>query len=158
MATKTQPPKGRRQRKPEEYASHVIRVSSWEFYFSRHATDPRSKWETGLFSDIANLTLAGELVRPVKSKFRTGKLTFNGGGDVKVKQPEHRLTAIGSATAHGDEIEAYVWISEERLRLLLTAAQSGQLQVAHFAGPKLRYGGAIINSVSISTHFDEDEW
>ena len=49
-------------------------------------------------------------------------------------------------------------VSEERLRLLLTAAQSDQLQFAHFAGPKLRYGGAIVNSVSIGTHFDEDEW
>jgi hypothetical protein len=145
-------------RKHEEYVSHVIRVRGWEFYFSRHATDPRSKWETGLFSDIGNLTLLGDLVRPEKSKFRTGKLTFNGGGDVKVKQPEHRLTAIGSATSQGDEIEGYVWVSEERLRLLLTAAQSGQLQFAHFSGPKLRYGAAIVNSVSIGTHFDEDEW
>jgi hypothetical protein len=136
----------------------VIRVRSWEFYFSRHATDPRNKWETGLFTDLANLTLAGELVRPAKSKFRTGKLTFNGGGDVKEKRPEHRLTAIGAATAQGDEIEGYVWVSEDRLRLLLTAAQSGQLQFAPFAGPKLRYGGGVVNSVSTGTHFDEDEW
>ena len=74
------------------------------------------------------------------------------------KQPQHRLTAIGSATAQADEIEGYVWVSEERLRLLLTAAQSGQLQFAHFAGPKLRYGGAIVNSVSVGTHFNEDDW
>src|SRR5690349_685853 len=125
-----------RRRKPEEFASYVLLVRSWAFYFSRHATDPRSKWERGLFSDIANLTLVGDVVRPAKSKFRTGKLTFNGGGDVKVKRPEHRLTAIGSATARGDEIEGYVWVSEERLGLLLTAAQSGELQFAHFAGPK----------------------
>ena len=148
----------KKTRKTEEHVSHVLRVKSWEFYFSRRANDPRSKWEVGLFSDIANLTLVGDVVRPAKSKFLTGTLTFNGGGDVKVKQPEHRLTAIGSATAHGDKIEGYIWVSEERLRLLLTAAQSGQLQVAHFAGPKLRYGGAILNSVSISTHFDEDDW
>jgi len=150
--------KTRRKRTRDEYASHVIRVRTWEFYFSRHATDPRSKWETGLFSDIANLTLIGDVVRPANSKFRRGKLTFNGGGDVKVKQPEHRLTAIGSATAHGDEIEGYIWVSEERLRLLLTAAQSDQLQFAHFVGPKLRYGSAIVNRVSVGTHFDEDEW
>lgn len=105
-----------------------------------------------------NLTLAGEIVRPENSKFRTGKLTFNGGGDVKVKQPEHRLTAIGSATTNGDEIEGYVWVSEERLSLLLTSAQSGELQFAHFSGPKLHYGRAIVNSVSVGTHFDEDEW
>ena len=80
MSVKKPPRKTRPSRKTQEYISHVIRVRGWEFYFSRHATDPRSKWETGLFSDIGNLTLLGDLVRPEKSKFRTGKLTFNGGG------------------------------------------------------------------------------
>jgi len=158
MSVKTPPRKAGLNRKSQEYVSLVIRVRAWEFYFSRHATDPRNKWEIGLFSDLADLTLVGDIVRPSKSKLRTGKLTFNGGGDVKVKQPEHRLTAIGSATAQGDEIEGYVWVSEERLRLLLTAAQSGRLQFAHFSGPKLRYGRGIVNSVSTGTHFDEDEW
>lgn len=159
MVAKKLPTKARLKRKPEEYASHVIRVRSWEFYFSRHATDPRSKWETGLIGDLATLTFAGEVVRPDRSKFNTGKLTFSGRPDPPEPVERGRKPVpIGSANARGDEIEAYVFIPNERLRMLLTAAQSGRIEVAHFAGLKLRYGTGAILSVSLSTHFDEDEW
>ena len=60
--------------------------------------------------------------------------------------------------ARGEEVEGYLFVPEERLRLLLTAAQSGRIEFAQFTGPKLRYGGASIHSVSLGTHFDEDEW
>jgi hypothetical protein len=149
----------RKKRKPEEYASHVIRVATWDFYFSRHATDPESKWDTGQFSELATLTFAGEVVRPDKSKYKRGKLTFSARADRPDGQERgSKPVPIGSATARGEEIEAYVFIPEDRLRLLLTAAQSGRVEVAHFAGLKLRYGTGAVLSVSLSTHFDEDEW
>lgn len=151
--------RARGKRKPEEYASHVIRVRSWEFYFTRHATDPRSKWETGQIGEIATLTFAGDVVRPENSKYRTGKLTFSGRPDrPQEKERIAKPVPIGSATARGEEIEGYVFIPDERLNLLLVAAQSGRVEVAHFAGTKLRYGSGAVLSVSLSTHFDEDEW
>lgn len=153
--------KGRRKAKKrprEEYVTHVIRVKAWDFYYSRHATDPKSKWERGPISELATLSLTGEVVRPEKCKYKEGKLTFSGRADYLDPQPGPSLVPIGSATARGEEIESYVFVPEERLRLLLTAAQSGQIEVAQFTGPKLRYGGSVLHSVSLDTHFDEDEW
>jgi hypothetical protein len=147
------------KRKPEEYASHLIRVRTWELYFWRHATDPKSKWETGEFSEIATLTFAGDVVRPEKTRFKTGKITFSGRADRPApieRSPE--AVPIGSATAHDEEIEAYIFIPDERLRLFLLAAQSNRVEVAHFAGTKIRYGRGTVLSVSIGTHFDENDW
>lgn len=153
--SRTAPGKSKR----EEYVSHVIIVRRWEFYFSRYATDPRSKWETGEIGELVTLTFAGDVIRPEKCKYTTGKLTFSGRPD----RPEDRQRGskpipIGSATARGEKMEAYVFVPEARLRLLLSAAQSGRVEVAHFAGLKLRYGTGAVLSVSLSTHFDEDDW
>lgn len=153
--------KGRRKarkRPRQEYVTHVIRVKAWDFYRSIHATDPKSKWERGPISELATLSLWGEIVRPEKCKYKEGKLTFSGRADYLEPRPGPSLVAIGSATARGEEIEGYVFVPEERLRLLLTAAQSGPIEVAQFTGPKLRYGSSVLHSVSLDTHFDEDEW
>lgn len=147
-----------KKRVREEYVSHVIRVRSWEFYYSRRAADPKSKWERGPISEFATLSFIGEVVRPEKCKYKEGKLTFSGRADFVNQEPAPSLVPIGSATARGEEIEGYLFIPEERLRLLLTAAQSGRVEVAEFRGPKLRYGGSVIHSVSVHTQFDEDEW
>jgi hypothetical protein len=147
-----------RKRPRDEYVTHVIRITAWEFYYSRHATDPKSKWERGPISEFATLSLMGEVVRPENCKYKDGKLTFSGRADYLDPQPGPSLVPIGSATARGEEIEGYVFVPEERFRLLLTAAQSGRIKVAHFSGPKLRYGSSVLHSVSLDTHFDEDEW
>jgi len=147
-----------RKRSRVEYVTHVIRVKAWDFYYSRHATDPKSKWERGPISDFATLSLVGEVVRPENCKYKDGKLTFSGRADYLDPQPGPSLVPIGSATARSEEIEGYVFVPEERLRLLLTAAQSGRIEVAHFTGPKLRYGSSVIHSVSLDTRFEEDEW
>ncbi len=142
----------------DEYVSHVIRVRTWEFYYSRRASDPKSKWEAWPVSEIATLTFFGQLVRPENSKYTEGKLTFSGRHELVVREPTPSLLPIGSVTARSDEIEAYVFVPEERLRLLLTAAQSGRIQVAQFGGPKLRYGSSVIHSVSLDTNLHEDDW
>jgi hypothetical protein len=156
----TQPQRRRKRKKRpgDENVSHVIRVRAWEFYYSRRATDPKSKWESGTISDFANLSLVGEVVRPAKCKYREGKLTFSGRANYQDPPAGPSFVPIGSATTHGEEIEGYVFVPEERLALLVTAAQSGCIEVAQFAGPKLRYGSSVLHSVSLSTHFDEDEW
>ena len=152
-------PKKAKKKTREEYVSHVIRVRDWEFYYSRRAADPKSKWERGPISESATLSFVGEVVRPENSKYRSGKLTLSGRrADFVDQEPAPSLVPIGSATARGEEIEGYVFVPEERLRLLLTAAQSGRIEIAEFRGPKLRYGGGVIHSVSLDTHFDEDEW
>lgn len=142
----------------EEYVSHVIRVRDWEFYYSRRAADPKSKWECGPMSEFATLSFVGEIVRPENSKYKSGKLTLSGRAEFVAQADTPALVAIGSATARGEEIEGFVFVPEERLRLLLTVAQSGRVEVAEFRGPKLRYGGGVIQSVSLDTHFDEEEW
>jgi hypothetical protein len=60
-------------RKHQEYVSHVIRVSEWDFYYSRRATDPKSSWEPFPDSELANLTFVGEVVRPERCKYKQGK-------------------------------------------------------------------------------------
>lgn len=152
------PRKKAKKRTREEYVSHVIRVREWEFYYSRRAADPKSKWERGPISEFATLSFIGEVVRPKNSKYTSGKLTLSGRADFVDQEAASSLVPIGSATARGEEIEGYVFIPEQRLRLLLTAAQSGRVEVAEFRGPKLRYGGGMIHSVSLDTHFDEEEW
>src|SRR4051812_34539049 len=92
-----------RRRKTEEHASHVIRVRSWEFYFSRHAADQKSRWEPWPIGELATLTFTGDIVRPEKSKYKTGKLTFS----ARLHQPENpqrgvKPVPIGSATARGE--------------------------------------------------------
>jgi hypothetical protein len=149
----------KKRRQPEEYVSHVIRVRTWDLYFWRHATDPKSKWETGEFSEITTLAFSGEVIRPEKSKFKTGKVTFSSRADRPPPlERSPKSVPIGSATARDEEIEAYIFIPDERLRLLLLAAQSNCVQVAHFAGAKLRYGRGTVLSVSLSTDFNEEDW
>jgi hypothetical protein len=141
-----------------EYVSHVIRVSEWEFYYSRRAADPKSSWEPFPYSEFANLTFIGEVVRPEKCKYKQGKLVFSGRGEFPHEEPATARVPLGSATAHGEEIEGYVTVPEDRLRMLLTAAQSGRVEMVQFSGPKLRYGSAVVLSATLTTNFDEDEW
>jgi hypothetical protein len=149
----------RRKKKDQEIVSYVIKVRTWEFYFSRLATDPGSNWDTALFSELATVTFVGEIIRPAPSKYQTSKITFSSRADRPPDQARGREPVpIGSVAARDDAIEAYVFISEERLGLLLMAAQSGRVEVCHFASPKLRYGKSIILSVSLNTHFDENDW
>lgn len=146
------------KRARDEFVSHVIRVRSWQFYYSRRSSDPKSRWECRPVSEVATLTLIGDIVRPEKSKYREGRLTFSGREDSFPQHSTGSLLPIGSATARSQEIEAYVFVPEDRLRLLVTAAQSGRIEVAQFRGPKLRYGSGVIHNVSLGTHFDEEEW
>jgi hypothetical protein len=151
--------KGRKpKRRQEEYVSHVIRVRDWDFYYSRRATDPKSKWNHRPFDEITTLSFIGQVVRPDKCKFKEGKLTFSGQADFDERERSTSFAPIGSAMARGEEIEGYLFVPEERIRLLLTAAQSGRVEMVQFTGSKLRYGSSRIHSVSVVTHFDEDEW
>ncbi|PWK64642.1 hypothetical protein [Aminobacter sp. AP02] len=142
----------------QESSSYVVRVADWDYYYSFHASDPKSRWETGPYGELATLSFQGEIIRPRDCRYKTATATFSGKSHMMEEVRTEGARSIGSLTAQGDELSAYVFVPQERLAELTSVAQSGKVQIVHFSGTKLRYRSASISSISLHTKFDEDEW
>jgi hypothetical protein len=54
------------QAKParDERVEYAMRPTTWDYYFSFRVSDPKSHWDSGPYSQLATLSLKGDLIRP----------------------------------------------------------------------------------------------
>jgi hypothetical protein len=53
---RTRKPSKRRRKKlraRDEYVGYAMRAASWDYYFSFHISDPKSRWDPGPYSRLA---------------------------------------------------------------------------------------------------------
>jgi hypothetical protein len=64
--------------------------------------------------------------------------------------------SIGSLTASGDALSAYIFVPAEFMSELASVSQSGRVQAIDFSGTRLRYRSASLQSVSLTTRNEEE--
>ncbi len=147
----------RRRKKPEEYVTYVIAVTGWDSYYGFRVSDPKSRFDSGPYSEIATLTFTGGLIRPEGFKYSSAKLTLSAHADMLEERRDKPPSSIGSLTAHDDTLEAYVFIPAERMAALIALAQSGRVQIASIGGTRLRYRLGQVHNISLDTRPDDEE-
>lgn len=151
------PTKRRRppHRKRDEKITYLVVVTGWEHHYGLRIADG-SAWEPGPYHELATLTLRGEVVRPEGFKHPRGEVTLSSRAGMLHETGEPKC--IGSLSARGDLLQAYVFIPAERLAELVAVAASGRIHIAAVGGTKLRYRSGTIHSVTLDTEFDPEEW
>jgi len=156
-----QPRKSSRRRRKnrrvrEEYVGYAMRPSSWDYYFSFRVSDPKSRWDPGPYSQLATLSFKGDLIRPAETRYKHVEVTLSARTGMMEERPGEVYRSIGSLTASGDDLSAYVFVPAEFMSELAAVAQSGRVQAIDFSGTRLRYRSASLHSVSLTTRNEEE--
>jgi hypothetical protein len=134
-----------------------MRATSWDYYFSFHVSDPKSRWDSGPYSRLATLSFKGDLVRPNGIRYKQAEVTLSARAGMMDERRGETFQSIGSLTAGGNSLSAYVFIPAELMPELAAVAQSGRVQIVNFSGTRLRYRSAFLSSVSLTTRDEEEE-
>ena len=96
-------PQRRKRRKPkkDEHVGYLVRVVDWDCYYSFRSIDPRSRWETGPYSELAALTFRGSLAEPEDAKYADVTVTFSARRGMSEERAPDVRTAIGSIDGNG---------------------------------------------------------
>lgn len=151
-------PRRRKRRKPkkDEFVGYLVQVADWDCYYSFRSTDPKSRWETGPYSELATVKFRGALVEPEDTKYTDVTVTFSARRGMTEETAADERLSIGSIDGNGTELSAYVFVPHDHMASLLTMANSGRVKIVHLGGTKLRYRRGLIFSISLSTK--EDDW
>ena len=161
-------PKANRGRKPsrrrrkkrrvrEEYVRYAMRPTNWDYYFSFHVSDPKSRWDPGPYSQLSTLSFEGDLIRPIGTRYKQVEVTLSARTGMMEERPGGVYRSIGTLTANGDNLYAYVFVPAEFMFELAAVAQSGRVQAIDFSGTRLRYRSASLHSVSLTTRNEEED-
>jgi hypothetical protein len=138
---------------PVEYA---IQVVEWDYYYSLHSNDPKSRWAEEALSELTTLDLAGDIIRPADGKLRSGKVMLSAKKEMLRQALGQSRTCIGSLSSRSDELSAYIFIPAERMSEIITAAQAGRIQFISLNATKLRYRSGLVYGLTLHTR-DEEE-
>lgn len=147
----------RSRKKHDEHVHYAISVTDWNSYYSFRVSNPKSRFDSGPYSEIATLTFTGELIRPEGLKYKNAALTLCAQAEIMQERWDRPPLSIGSLNAHEDTLEAYIFIPAERMAALVALAQSGRVQIASIGGTRLRYRSGLVHSISLNTESDDDE-
>lgn len=143
--------------KRQELVQYLIRVVGWDYYYALRGGDPKNSFDKNAYEELATLSFSGELIEPRLPKIKRAEVTFSGRvGMLDEPFGEAQLT-IGSIWSRAGQLSGYVFTPQQRLAELTSVAQSGRVQIVRCTATKLRYGSALIHSVSIATQLEEDE-
>jgi len=160
---RSEPPKPKRKRrkrhwrKREDIVFYEMRISAWNYYYGLRVSDPKSPFDTGLYSELAVLTFSGSLVGPAGHACTRGVLKLSASEGLMKRGGDRPPTNIGMLTAHAETLEVYVFVPAERLAELTALAPSNRVQVATIVGSRLRYRSGSVQSISVNTEIEPDE-
>lgn len=158
--TQALPRKKRKRRKSnrEEYVSYLVRLTGWNYHYSFSLNDPKRRWGPGPYNEHSGVIFEGDVIRPEGCKYERAIITLSArAGLLQEKMAEHP-TCVGSLTAVGTELSAYVFVPAERLAELTSVAASGRVQIAQFTATKVRFRSALVRNVSLDTNFNPEDW
>ena len=147
----------RTRRKRDEPVGYELRVSDWDYYYGFSVSDPKSRFDTGPYRELATLTFKGALVRPEGLPYREATLTLSARAGMMDKRYDQTPHSIGGLSAYGETLNAYVFIPVGRLAELTAVALSGRVQVVNIVGTRLRYRSGSVQSISLNTEIEEEE-
>lgn len=148
----------RRKRKPRDEPVHyLIRVTDWDCYYSFRVSDPKSRFDTGPYSDLATITFKGGLVEPKDAKYSRAELTLSARADMAGERWTEPPKSIGSLSAYDDTLTGYIFVPAEHMAMLVSLANSGKVQTASIIGSRLRYRSGSIQNISLDTSPEEDD-
>lgn len=148
----------RRKAQKEELVSYFVKVADWHYSYSFRGGDPKSRWDEGRYNELATLSFTGDLIQPKDSRHKNAEVTLSARTHMMDEPVGDKPASIGSLSASGNDLSAYIFVPVERLSELTAVAQSARVQTIHIVGSKLRYRSGTISSMSLDTHYDEEDW
>jgi hypothetical protein len=151
-----QKPKSQRGRPRLEgqRALYLIKVSRWDLAWSFSLACPEySRVNEGHYNEHMVLTLRGAVVYP--EDFKYPELECQLYADHLLSSDKERPLAIGSMSANGQRLMAYVAVHRERLSCLVAAA--GRLSCLELSATPLHYRRGLIMNIHLRTE-PEPDW
>jgi len=142
-------------READEYLSYLVRITGWERWWNFSVGD-KSRWSPGPYDVGGTLTLYGDVVRPEGFKYPRAAITLSGKG--KMMEETDHPKSVGWIDVKNGLLQAYVSVPAESMEELTVLAASDRLKIVHLNGTPLRYRRGRVNSISLNTEFDPDEW
>lgn len=122
----------------DETVEYALRPRTWDYYFSFRVSDPKSRWDPGPYSQLATLSLKGDLIRPTDTRFKHIEVTLSARQGMMNESRETSFRTIGSLSSSDDALYAYVFIPAEFVPELASVAQSGRICAVRLLGSRLR--------------------
>lgn len=133
-------------------ALYQIKVSGWDFTWSFSLALPnKSRANEGHYNEHMILTLKGEVLYPEGFKYPEVECQLY--ADPCLMQDIEPPRAIGSMTANGTRLVAYIAVPRERIDALVGAAD--RLLSLELNATPLHYRRALIMSIHLGT---EPDW
>lgn len=135
-------------------ALYQIKLSGWDFTWSFSLALPNnSRANEGHYNEHMILTLKGEMLYPEKFKYRDVECQLY--ADPRLTQDIDPPRGIGSMTASGTQLIAYIAVPRERIDVLVGAAD--RLLSLELNATPLHYRRALVMSIHLSTE-PEPDW
>ena len=155
-----------RKRKPKvttpETEHYEIEIEDWEvdYHFALNTTS-KGLME-GVYWEHSKLILIGKLTSPLQGK--ASKTRIELAGDPQMDDYWKAKPTIISAKAIGwmeiprgdDTLILYCSIPSQSFQLVAPSVQSGKIRFASVFGTKLKWRKGTIQSISLSTHREEE--
>ena len=135
-------------------ALYQIKLSGWDFTWSLSLALPsNSRPNEGHHNEHMILTLKDEMLYPEKFKYRDVECQLY--ADPRLTQDIDPPRGIGSMTASGTQLIAYIAVPRERIDVLVGAAD--RLLSLELNATPLHYRRALVMSIHLSTE-PEPDW
>ena len=135
-------------------ALYQIKLSGWDFAWSFGLALPNSsRANEGHYNEHMILTLKGEVLYPEKFKYPDVECQLC--ADPRLMQDIASPKGIGSMTASGTRLMAYIAVPRERIDVLVAAAD--RLLSLEFNATPLHYRRALVMSIHLGIE-PEPDW
>ena len=133
---------------------YQIKLSGWDFTWSLSLAQPNNfRANEGHYNEHMILSLKGEVLYPESFKYPEVECQLY--ADPRLRQDIYSPKGIGSMTASGTLLVAYVAVPRERMDTLVGVA--GQLRYLEVSATPLHYRRAIVMSIHLGTE-PEPDW
>jgi hypothetical protein len=142
-----------RPRLETQRALYQIKLSGWDFTWSFSLALPNSRANEGHYNEHMILMLKGEVLYPEKFKYPDVECQLY--ADPRLTQDIAPPKGIGSMTASGTRLIAYIAVPRERIDALVGAAD--RLLSLELNATPLHYRRALVMSIHLGTE-PEPDW
>jgi hypothetical protein len=143
-----------RPRLEVQRALYQIKLSGWDFTWSLSLAQPNNlRANEGHYHEHMILTLKGEVLYPERFKYPEVECQLY--ADPRLTQEIDPPKGIGSMTANGTRLVAYIAVPRERMDTL--AGVADRLQSLELNATPLHYRRALVMSIHLGTE-PEPDW
>lgn len=151
------------KRKPEvQTETYLIEIEDWDASYS-FSIGKGMAHKHGPYWEHVSLIIHGHFIHPEKVLDKTIKMTVMGkrNEDDALNDPDgdyQEPRCVGSLTVRGDRREYLGTIPQTALWGLMPMLEAGRIKFVDLHGELLRYGSALIWSISFERNIDPEEY